>query len=337
MIDLKAAVLRGRDALEAADGKFDHYDRNAYGNASEIAGCLRKQWYARNLDDQPEQDWGYARRGTHMERYVIDSLRAANLIMEGDDAARQISIQNDDLMLSCNLDLLVYDTEAEEWIAVEIKSIDPRVRETSIPKPGHVTQLDIGMGLYNKQAPDGQRILRGILLYMDASNYNIMHQFEVRHDPRILEKMARRAKQMLRARSADPLDREGIKSGECRYCPFKQVCGVSSEEPINQTGPRRGNRGSRLHAVLSDYEETKQLIDQAKGQLDAAKASIMAELEQRGTTEMKVGEFVVSLKAVAGRTTYDTKAAIADGVDLSAYKKTGAPSTRLDVTRSNAA
>lgn len=329
MIDLGNAVRMGRTAIEQAEAKFDHYDRNAYGNASEIGGCIRKQWYARNLKDQPEQDWGYARRGTHAERYVIESLKAANVMVDG-VGDEQFSIQDDDLKLSATPDGLVFDTHAEEWIGMEVKSIDPRTNVDRLPKADHVTQLDIGMGLINKHMPQ-YNLKRGVVLYIDASNFNILHQFEVKHDVRVLDRMSKRAKRLLRARSAEPLDREGIKTNQCRYCPFKETCGVTTEQPINQV--TRANRGSSLHGSVGMYWAAKAEEERAKERKDAAKAEIMAEMEKRGATTLPVGEFVVTLKNVAGRTTYDTKKAEASGVDLSAYKKVGKPSVRLEVER----
>jgi len=333
--DMKAAVLRGRDALEAAEDKFGHYDRNAYGNASEIAGCIRKQWYQRNVKDQPEQDWGYARRGTHMEKYVVESLVAANIPLRSAGEG-QLSIQDDDLMLSCTPDGIVdYGADGGLWV-LEIKSIDPRTNTDRLPRDAHVTQNSIGVEMLANHNPllDVQG---GIILYIDASNYNVLHQFETKRNPRILQQMSRRAKRVLKSRSVDGLDREGKTTGDCRYCPFKEQCGVSVSGPINRAGPSRGNRGSNLHSILAHYDDSKRLADMAKAEMDTAKAEIMAEMEQRGVQSLPVGDFTVSLKNVAGRTTYDTKKAIAAGVDLTPYQKQGAPSVRLEVKRSEAA
>jgi CRISPR/Cas system-associated exonuclease Cas4 (RecB family) len=332
MLDLTKAVVRGRDALDAADGKFDHYDRSKYGNASEIGGCIRKQWYERNVKTPQEQDWGFARRGTHAEKYVIESLRAANVVLDG-VGEDQFSIQDDDLLLSATPDGVF--SEDGEWFGLEIKSIDPRTNTSRLPKPDHVTQLDVAMGLLNKHR--GFDIKRGVVLYIDASNFNLLHQFEVKHDKRVLDQMSRRAKRMLRARSAEPLDREGQKTNQCRYCAFKTQCGVTVSEAADRQGPTRSNRGSRLHAAVTSYGEAKEQADAAKAVMDEAKTEIIEGLQKRGVSELPVGEFVASLKNVAGRTTYDTKKAIADGVDLSPYQKTGAPSVRLDVKRSTAA
>lgn len=43
------------------------------------------------------------------------------------------------------------------------------------------------------------------------------------------------------------------------------------------------------------------------------------------------GNFMLETTEVKGRTTYDTKAAIADGVDLEPYKKVGAPYVQMKV------
>lgn len=45
--------------------------------------------------------------------------------------------------------------------------------------------------------------------------------------------------------------------------------------------------------------------------------------------------FQFEVKSVAGRTSYDTKAMIADGLDLEPYKKVSAPSTRFDIKEVN--
>ena len=331
--DLKTLVLRGRSLIEAAEGQFDHYDRDKYGNASEIGGCIRKQWYDRNVDTDVEQDWGFARRGSHGEKYVVESLLAANvpLLHTLND---QLSLQDDTSSLSATPDgVMLYDED--DPVAVEIKTIDPRVNLANLPREDHVTQLQVGIDLIRSMTKySGMR--RGIILYMDASNFNVLHQFNVLYDAKIARRMSRRAKTMLRSRTPDALDREGKSTGACRYCSHKERCGVIAAGPINQK-VTRSNRGSGLHAYVSLYVSAKGDADAAKRTMDACKADIMSEMEKRNVKRLPVGGHVVSLKPVAGRTGYDTEKAIADGVNLEPYKTTGASSVRLEVGSNTAA
>lgn len=70
----------------------------------------------------------------------------------------------------------------------------------------------------------------------------------------------------------------------------------------------------------------KQLQEKEKGYANALKQYFAK------PTKTVCGNVLVDLKQNKGRTTYDTKAAIADGVDLEPYKKIGAPTLVLTVT-----
>lgn len=56
-------------------------------------------------------------------------------------------------------------------------------------------------------------------------------------------------------------------------------------------------------------------------------------LNGRGSVVHNGYQFEVT--TAKGRTTYDTKAMAADGIDIEAYSKTGAPSTRFTVKAVN--
>ena len=80
MIDLKTQIIRGAELGDA--DKFAH-DRTKYLNASEAGGCIRKDWYSKHQPNDGEpQMWGYARRGIHGEKYVIESLKLANVPLQ---------------------------------------------------------------------------------------------------------------------------------------------------------------------------------------------------------------------------------------------------------------
>ena len=76
-IDIRALVIRGADILN--EGKFN-FDRSKYLNGSEGGGCIRRQWYDKHEPELgAEQDWGYARRGSHGGKFLVDALIAANV------------------------------------------------------------------------------------------------------------------------------------------------------------------------------------------------------------------------------------------------------------------
>jgi len=327
--DIKNLVMTGRAAIETRH-EWPH-DRSKYMNASEADQCIRRQWYAKNGYEGEPQSWGYARRGSHGEKYVVESLRAANvpLAWAGDD---QHSIIDDDLMMAATPDgvLLLENCEG-----LEIKTIDPRTNRANLPRPAHVTQLQIAMYLLNQHTlPEGQKLRGGWLAYMDASNYDDIASHWVAFDPAVTEKLAPRAKKLLRAKKADSLDREGKRTGECDKCPFKAPCGVSSTPT---PGRKRSNRGSNLDKMAQRFLELRGEEDALKQEKDDLKEDIKSELHKRNVTQTVVGSVEIKLTPVKGRTTLDRKAVKAAGIDLSPFEKEGSPSERLDVKAVDAA
>lgn len=320
-MDLKQAVLEGRSAIEAQhDWGFD---RKAWGNASEIAGCLRQQWYDRNVPTNDRGELGYARRGSHAEAYVTESLRAAGvpLVYYGDN---QVSLQSERLKLSATPDGMIH-LGGNRYRGLEIKSFDPRTNTARLPKERHVIQLQIAMELSEEH--HGWDIEDGILLYINASNFDEILTFEVKRGSKVVARMSRRAKQMLAAQDVAIFDREGQKTGDCKYCPHTGICGVM----LPSGKPEAASGSASFADTVRRYAEAKAQADALEEEAKAMRVEIISELERAGKTADIVGNHVVSIKQVAGRTTYDTKAAIASGVDLAPFAKTGAPSVRLEV------
>lgn len=317
------ALVRGSDILDSRRS-FPH-DRSKYLNASEAENCIRWQWF----DKQPKiqgapQDWGYARRGQHGEKFVIEALQAANVpLLWADDLNH--SIRDDELRIAATPDDVI--VLEDEWIPLEIKTIDPRTNRRNLPKHNHSTQLDLGIGLISKHLkPTGIKCSRGLILYMDASNYHDVVQFEIHHDPSILERMAKKSTKIFRTRSPEALDREGKRTGDCRLCPYKEPCGVVLEDPSSQTG--KANRGSKLDAAVTRFMDIKKL-EAEKSDLSE---TIKQELKARKLSELDIGDFTVKLEVAAGRASLDKKAVEAAGIDLAPFTKTGKPSERLTVS-----
>lgn len=324
---IKENILTGANAIDALK-KFN-VDRSRFMNASEADSCIRRQWFSKqpNIEGEP-QDWGYARRGNHMEDYFVKCMSAANmpLALAGDD---QHSFADPDTKISATPDG-VLEYEGENPIAIEFKSIDPRTNKTNLPRSNHVTQLKLAMCLMNKQRyADGKKIEHGLIIYMDASNYNTIHEYRVDCDHSFLDKMAGRASKILRTRNVDNLDREGKTTKECTRCPFKADCNVAVEG--GGGGDKRGNRGSNLHDAVQQFLDVKV----QEGELKQAKLQLTEEIKQevlsRNADRLVVGGVQVTLKAVKGRSSLDRKAIAQAGIDLSMFETIGAPSERLEV------
>lgn len=323
---IKDQILKGSQVLDDAEG-FS-IDRSKYMNASTATSCIRKQWYERNSEVQPAQDWGFARRGKQGELYIVDCLRAAGAMVHcvGDE---QESIVSDDHRISATPDgYMTLETGIE--VGLEFKTIDPRTNRDRLPKPEHVTQLQIGMELAHVQPSPWWRPAYGVLIYMDASNYNDILEFRVERDTGILDAMKRRAATMLDATSDSKLDREGKRSGECKAyggCPWAATCGVAgaADDSIPMSG-------SMLEAAVRAYMVAKADEDEASARKAMAAETIKQGMTNAAARQLQVGNHMVKLDTVAGRTTVDWKAAEKAGISLDAFKKIGQASERLTVS-----
>ena len=72
---MKNLIMQGRSAIEA---RHDWgFDRTEFLNSSEAGDCIRKIWYGKHTPEAAEeQDWGFARRGSHGEGYVTTASRS---------------------------------------------------------------------------------------------------------------------------------------------------------------------------------------------------------------------------------------------------------------------
>ena len=368
MINIKAAVINGIEALER-EKPFDLEERAKWLNASEAGTCIRKQWYSKHPEYRTEREgMGYARRGTHMEKYLVAALKAANvpLVDSGSDTKtwtdpeRKLSGTPDGiLMYDEERDL--HKTPSDEHqgvklysiselldrtlapVPVEFKSIDPRTNKKNLPRAEHVLQVQINMHLIelNVDLPGWQEgkevsIKRGLLIYINASDYDDITQFEV--EPLTaseLERLTNRAKKVLGTRKVDLLDREGKRDGgrECRSCPFRDPCGVTGSDVEYKTDRGRGNRGSALSTTANEYIALKDAESSSKKALASLGEDIKREMKSRKLTKITVDGIDIEVADVAGRRSLDRKAVTAAGVDLSQFEKTGAPSERLTVSR----
>ena len=318
---MKNLIMQGRSAIEA---RHDWgFDRTEFLNSSEAGDCIRKIWYGKHTPEAAEeQDWGFARRGSHGESYVTDSLAANNSValdMIGDN---QLSLQDKKRRLSATPDGVIKIGDGD-WEGLEIKTIDPRTNLRNLPKTNHLIQFKIAMALVNQETD--YTVTQGRLLYMDASNFNAIQEFKIGVDDGILDSYAKKAKRVFTAPSADGLDREGKRDGGCKFCSFTEVCGVSAAPRKRVTG---GASGSAVR-----YVAIKDQIDTLKAEQDSLKEDLKGELALRGTDKLIAGDIEVSISQAKGRASLNRKAVAKAGIDLSPFETVGAPSERLTVQR----
>jgi hypothetical protein len=347
-LNMKNCVLTAAEHKDK-DKKWPAYgggvvDRSKVMSASEALSCVRKQWYKKNGAVGSEQDWGFARRGTHMEKYFIDALQTycdlpdtpeMTLSYVGED---QISIVDKDTNISATPDGVIDITMGKsfERFGLEFKSIDPRKNLSKLPTEAHVTQLQIAMALLNKYVYASKSVVKkeangtikkGILVYMDASNYNKITEFEVLADDGILEKMRPRASKVLRTEQVANLDREGKTTFECKQCEFKGPCGIAIEAPVKG----RANRNSNVDVAVARYLDIKDQQDVLKANRADCGEEIKQELMSRNVSELMVGSAKVALKIVNGRRSINRELVAQAGLDLSPFETVGAPSERLEI------
>lgn len=333
MFDLQGKLQQGAQIIDAQE-KFDPEERAQYMNASEALFCIRRQWYDKFADGEGKpQDWGFARRGTLIEPFKVAQLKSAGVDIRftGDD---QETIYSDRLKLSATPDGVIV-TNQELW-GVEFKSIDPRVNRGNLPKKGHAEQLQSGMALVDLVKVDmglpDLPFAGGFIVYTDASNVYDDVVKPVPFVPGILDKLHKRARRLFNARRADDLPREGKLEGgyECKtYCPWAKDCLKDGAGP--ETKGSAEGKATRLAKAVTEYVDQAAAEKAAKAMKDNAAERIKAAMASRGEKSLTVGDHTVTVAKVAGRKTFDRKAAEAAGLDLSPYDKVGAPSERLTV------
>ena len=326
-MELRDVVIGGQRILDSQ--KEWGFDRSQFLNASEAEDCIRRIWYSKHQPElAEEQEWGFAWRGHLAEEYVVRCLKARNDVKLEYAGEEQESFQDDKLRLSATPDGII-SFEDGPFEGLEIKSIDPRTNRNNLPRIGHVVQLKIGMALFNKRLAGQQtfRLKRGRILYIDASNYNDIIEFEVQADDTILDRYAAKAAKVFRTKSVDGLDREGKRLGTCTYCAFKTACGVDVAQPSSRKTPSSVSKAAKRYMEVRDSEEAIKL---EKAALSEELKALLGSMNMNSTV---VDGVEVKMTTVKGRESLDKKAVAKAGIDLSPFTTVGAPSVRLNVKR----
>lgn len=230
-------------------------DRTKHVTASEIGDCARKikinkvkmqeKGYKPELGTNYDSsvDWGFFERGHNVEAWFVDLLHAGfdnnhyQLMYTGKD---QVSFT--DQYQSGTPDGIIMSED--ELFILEIKSIDPRTNITRLPKLLHIDQVMQNMDLasdYFGKSPAG-----GLLIYIDASNYQKINGFQIEADHAHMDRLQARAEYIMETAPED-LKPEGLfKDRGCEYCQHTAECSAMIAAKNNGESYDRSETSKRI-------------------------------------------------------------------------------------------
>lgn len=310
-------------------------DRQEFLTSSQVASCLRMTGFEKH--STVKVDWagnGYTERGHAIEAWLVKNLRRLEALgykleYMGED---QVSFYDPDIGLSGTPDGILTLPTGEK-VLLEFKSIDPRSNKSNLPKKKHIYQTTQNIYLVNKCLK--LAIMRGFLIYLDASDVFNVHETEVIYDPYIVQEVIARAEKLWAAKDGDELPAEGIVNGDCDYCPFHAQCSefvsLSRQLEVAKKGDSLFSLGERIELsdhdlmIAKDYAHTSQVVKHLeKTVLDPFEEEFKETLKAVGG-RCFIDQWEVSYTEYPGKETLDKEALIADGINLWNYTKVGKP------------
>lgn len=240
--------------IYSADGTPKFLDRNMVMTASEAATCIRKLWYDKNAEPivgedgapvQEVQRWGFFERGHNVEAWIVQKLNDAGTPTQF-TGEYQVSFM-DGLLSGTPDGVALFTGEAPRLL--EFKSMDPRTNTRFLPRSVHITQCQVNMGLLRDMLfPDMEG---ATLLYVNASDYQEMYEFDIDFDPAVYQWAKDRAVELFSAESAEDLSPEGVlkpkATGGCTYCTHTAMCSGAvkaskAEKKMHATNTKLANK-----------------------------------------------------------------------------------------------
>lgn len=344
------------DSYVRAHPKHWAHDRSASLGASEVFGCIRRGWFARNdapRDSDYEDKWGALQRGDLIENHFVEpAIRwametnhgNARLVWSGKRQRTFIdgrtSATPDGLVIGADDDALALygvpslgDTGCFNF---EVKSIDPRVNLKE-EKAQHRGQVTMQMGLTRRKTR--YRPNYAVIVYIDASFFDQIDVFVVTYDDAIYRSGVQRAETVFSCKNPVELFPEGKVDGTCTYCPFTQICAQTNAKNTPTDGEANANTAEL--PILIEFEalvRAERAASVAKKDSEAEHKEASERLKQwfRETGVRRAVAADDSIKAslswIKGRETYDFEAMRADGIDIRKYVKVGEGHDRLSIS-----
>jgi hypothetical protein len=344
--------------IEANQKKWAH-DRSLTVGASEIFDCERKAWFTKlgkkhghAPDEEYEEDWGALERGNIIENnFVVPAVRhhmpeGIKVLYTGDDQETLVADHNSatpdglitGLPKGCAVRVkagtqdIVIDDIKSDCICLEIKSIDPRATLLE-ERAKHHGQTQVQLGLFHEKTQ--WRPYYSIVLYIDASFLSKLTPFVVEYDPNIYAEAKSRAARIYGA--SDPMDltAEGRFSGACQHCKWKVACGTAQVGAIPKydVDPNATPETvAAADALVAVFLKKKQEAEAAEKAQKLASQAIKDFLSSRNVRKLSSPDWSATWYPSDGKKTYDIDAMSADGIDVVAYEKQGAPFDVLRIT-----
>ncbi len=308
------------------------HNRDLTTGASETFSCLRKLAYSKQgaeINRDWEEEWGFYARGNVIEDWlaqrihkVIEKMTGYQFTLWGGD--QQTLVEG---TLSATPDGLLSVPEGK-YIAVEIKSIDPRYKG-QLPKKEHVYQTQIQMGLLQKK----YNCRDAIIIYVEASCFSNMKCYDIAFDENLYLRAHERS-QLAFNQNPSSLPAEGKYLGDCNYCQYTDIC---SEHILRDMPTGEKNIADELAGKLDTLLERKVNLDTvqrvAKFDLGVVTEQIKQVLRDQNLQSASTGVYEASYSLNAGRKRLDKEAVEDAGIDLEEFYIQGKPSDTLRVKK----
>ena len=318
--------------------------------ASDIGQCARKTFYIKHNGERDPghvDGWGAAMRGNVLERaFWLPALRARfgnNLKFAGDEQRQFrsgfISATPDALLINAPSDILAtlgISDIGGDYLLLECKSIDPRVKLLDVPKPEHRYQAIVQLGVVRETTEFQPRY--DLISYVDASFWDSVTEFPVEFDPDLYAAAKARAAKVLTASAASELPPEGFIAGgkECERCPFTKACGIERRAvPSLSTDSADPQFVTEIRELAIAHKVHQSDVDSATVKVREVQHEIRERLRAKGLRHVAGDDFSVTWSPVKGRQGFNVKglsaAAAAAGVDVSKFETVTDPTDRLDI------
>jgi CRISPR/Cas system-associated exonuclease Cas4 (RecB family) len=332
---ISEAVLSASSQWPLYGDEGSTLDRNAVLTASENLRCLRELKFSKTMPKAFDR-WGMAQRGHAVEAWVVAQLAVTGetILLDGDN---QRSFLDSMSGLSGTPDG-VWMMDGNTPVLLEFKSVDPRtnLEGLSAPKPQHFAQIQQNMWLLQQNGIDVQQ---AVVLYIDASDFQRMKQFDVAYDGgEVASRAAIRSEILFDAETAAELPAEGLTNNGCTFCAYKEEC---SAIQVAKGEKRKSERPDALpdfapRGITESVRELGAIKDSIKvleARADELSATIKEYAIGSDSYMFETAAYSVKVTEVAGRRTLDVPAyEKATGVKADGYYKVGKPSVRLEVT-----
>ncbi|MBT8410214.1 MAG: hypothetical protein KJP02_00260 [Octadecabacter sp.] len=347
------------DAYAAERNRSWGHDRSQTVGASEVFTCLRQVWFdklGKEHGHEPDADyvdrWGATLRGSIIEDHFVVPAIAGHLPKGleashyGDDQVTfrigRSSATPDCLITGfpegCQVVVKYGETEVviedikSDCLVLEVKSLNPMI-ELFDEKTVHKGQAITQMGHFKENTKYDPHY--AIIIYINASWLDDIDPFVVEYDENVYANAKQRSQDVFEVTDPNEILPEGKMDGQCTYCRWRAACGTAiiSSIPELDVGDVDTELREYMNEVVDEYKLAKEAEEKATYAKKKAQENLKELLTEAQVRKVKEeGSWSISWSKIAGRKTFDKKAAEADGMDLSPYMKEGNP---YDVLRVN--